>query len=84
MNKLTLITVIFSGVTIIGSWLYYTAEIASFNKMNIESIETNYRNIAVHIVVIVSVLLTLVLSYNYWNNSKNQTTGQRTSSDSKY
>lgn len=76
MNKLTLITVIFSGVTIIGSWLYYTAEISSFNKMNIESIETNYRNIAVHIVVIVSVLLTLVLSYNYWSNYRIQQIGE--------
>lgn len=84
ISELTLITVIFSGVAIIGSWLYYTAEIASFNKMNIESVETNYRNITVYIVVIVSVLLTLFLSYNYWNNSKIQHTGRRTSSDSTY
>ena len=82
MNKLTLITVIFSGVAIIGSWLYYPAEIASFNKMNIESVETNYRSLAVNIIVIFSVLLTLDLSYNYWYNYRIQQIGRRTSSDS--
>jgi len=75
ISELTLITVIFSGVAIIGSWLYYIAEIASFNKMNIESVETNYRNIAVYIVVIFSVLLILVLSYNYWYNYRIQQIG---------
>jgi len=68
ISELTLITVIFSAMAIIWGWLYYVVEIASFNKMNTESEETNYRKIAVYIIVIVSVLLTLVLSYNYWNN----------------
>jgi len=68
ISELTLITVIFSAMAIIWGWLYYFVEIASFNKMNTESEETNYRKIAVYIIVIVSVLLTLVLSYNYWNN----------------
>jgi hypothetical protein len=68
ISELTLITVIFSAMAIFWGWLYYIAEIASFNKMNTESEETNYRKIAVYIIVIVSVLLTLVLSYNYWNN----------------
>lgn len=68
ISELTLITVLFSAMAIIWGWLYYVVEIASFNKMNTESEETNYRKIAVYIIVIVSVLLTLVLSYNYWNN----------------
>ena len=55
-------------MAIIWGWLYYIAEIASFNKMNTESEETNYRKIAVYFIVIVSVLMVLVLSYNYWNN----------------
>jgi hypothetical protein len=68
ISELTLITVIFSVMAIIWGWLYYVVEIASFNKMNTKSEETNYRKIAVYIIVIVSLLLTLVLSYNYWNN----------------
>jgi hypothetical protein len=68
ISELTLITVISSAMAIIWGWLYYFVEIASFNKMNTESEETNYRKIAVYIIVIVSVLLTLLLSYNYWNN----------------
>ena len=68
ISELTLITVIFSSMAIIWGWLYYFVEIASFNKMNTESEETNYRKIAIYFIVIVSVLLTLVLSYNYWNN----------------
>lgn len=67
-SEITLITLIFSVMTIIWGWLYYIAEITSFNKMNTESEDSNYKKIAINIIVIVSVLLTLVLSYNYWRN----------------
>jgi hypothetical protein len=68
ISELTLITFIFSLMAIVWGWLYYTAEIASFNKMNTVAEETNYVRIALYTIVIISVLLTLFLSYNYWEN----------------
>ena len=55
-------------MAIVWGWLFYTAEVASFNKMNTVSEETNYVRMALYTIVIISVLLTLFLSYNYWEN----------------
>lgn len=68
LSELTLFTFIFSLMAIVWGWLFYTAEVASFNKMNTVYEETNYVRMALYTIVIISVLLTLFLSYNYWEN----------------
>jgi hypothetical protein len=66
ISELTFITFVFSLMAIVWSWLFYTAEIAAFNKMNIDGLETNYRKFAVYLIVIISILLVLFFSYDYW------------------
>ena len=66
ISGLTFITFVFSLMAIVWSWLFYTAEIAAFNKMNIDGLETNYRKFALYIIVIISILLVLFFSYDYW------------------
>ena len=68
ISELFFITLLFSGMASIWGWLFYIAEISSFNKMNTKGEATNIVSTVTYIIVIISVVTFVILSYNYWNN----------------
>jgi hypothetical protein len=65
ISELIFITLLFSGMAVVWGWLFYIAEIASFNKMNTKGEVKKIVSTVLYIIITVSFILLMASYYIY-------------------